>query len=221
MHFAQIAPVLAELDELCPLNKGVLIHAHLIPLFKKHGNLDEIILVPRPSSSEILGLSILNAQERKMMIVHKACSIHDPDDVEPTCPDCQMMRYVIAKELVHALDEIDHRTPPTDATRSLIDQLLRKAWTESDQASADGFGTIWAGELLMRFRCRAAIQGGGGGLAPSFLFTQARANDDYSIIAKTFCVPSYIARHMLGDSYMKMMKDIREKLGLLTAYHVD
>ena len=212
MNFDKLKPLLEALDQICRYNKPVLIHAHLIPLFKEHCGLEEIKLIPW-DGKRIIGLHLSAPAEKRLVIYHKHCPTHDPDDVEASCPDCQDMRFVIAKELIHALDGNGHRSSAADATKTLIDQLLREAWAESLPGTADFMGGIWAGELLMRYKSRWPMHGGGV-LAPGMLLIQARANSDFSYIARQFCVPQDVVRHLLSDRYMSAMKQLRQALGL-------
>ncbi len=207
-HIVKLRPIFIELDKNVPLNKPVPVE-DLIPLFEAESG-KKIELIPVPS--ELVGGIHLGTKDgTKAYAIHKRCEAHYKTDVIMACPGCQEARFDIAKELVHTLDLVKDKTPPDKAAGELIHHLMKQAWGESPQVFADGWGQWWGLELLIRFRHRVLMHGG------SMVLAMAKATNDYSQLAAQYCVPQDIVRRAYGDTYMDLMKGIREKHGLSCA----
>lgn len=190
---------------MCPLDKPVLIDRHLIPLFKKHANLESIDLYPMPGE-QVEGVH-LGLEGKRVSILYKRCEAHHGKAVDPACPACQSARYRIAKELVHSFDRAHEKTPPTEAAEKLLFLVARRAWIGS-QAIADGVGEFWGAELLARFRHRVFLQGGPG-RNPSLRLITAQATGDFSDLARQYVIPQDRLAHAFSAEYMAAMQNIR------------
>jgi hypothetical protein len=212
MHVLRLKPLLLELDELCPVYCPVLIDQHLVPLFKKHGDRDRIDLIPVPAE-QAKGVHIGNAADRRAVIVYPRCEIHHNSQVDPACPGCQDARFTIAKELVHCFDRSEEKTTPEHMGGDLIIQLIKRDWNKSAQASADGWGEIWAIELLVRYRHRLMLRGSES-VNRSLRLASAMASNNYVYIASQFGAPVNPIRNCFADGYMEGMAKIRARADL-------
>lgn len=210
-----LKPILAELDGICPLDQPVLIDAHLLPLFLKHSGRETIDLIPVPSL-EVRGIHLGSKNKKHAVVVYQRCEIHHGKQAERDCPGCQEARFSQAKELVHCLDTDGDMTPPDHTANDLLDQLVRSAWRESQQVMADGWGEPWGLELLVRYRHRLLVHGGGKS-TPSLQLSTARVTENYSYLAAQYGVPPAIIKRAFKDEYMALMKGIREANGLSCA----
>lgn len=202
----RLKPIFVELDKKVPLTKPVPVES-LIPLFEAASG-KKIELIPVPSVL-VGGIHLGTKDGTKAYAVHKRCEAHFKSDVVMACPGCQEARYDIAKELVHSLDDEHDKTPPDEAAATLIEHLLKKAFGENLQVYADGWGQWWGLELLVRFRHRKLVGGGG-----SLVLATAKATSDYSQLAAQYCVPQDIVKRAFGENYMELMQGIREENAL-------
>jgi len=206
-HVRRLKPLLLELDEVCPLDRPVLVDAHLIPLFKKHGERESIELIPVPAA-QVRGLHLGHAPSKTAVIIYPRCEIHHGGQVDGACPGCQEARYTIAKELVHCLDRKEDKTSPDHMASDLINQLVRREWSESPQAFADGWGELWAIELLARFRHRLLVRGNAS-VPRSLRLATAVASNNYFLLASQYGAPDDAIKRAFSDGYMDLMRTIR------------
>lgn len=206
-----IAPILQELDETCPLSEPVGVVPHIIPLFEKHSSCKTIEIVRIPST-RIQGLHIHPVEGERAIIFPRDCSIHD--EIEPACIECQLHRLSAAKETIHTLDTKLMKTPPGELAENIIDQLIKGAIDENAQVHADGMALYWAIELLVRFRHRVFLSGNFNRHSPHSALLSARRNSDWSFLARQYGVPSEAAKIAFSERYMATMKEIRESVGL-------
>lgn len=205
-HIHKLKPILLELDAKVPCGQPVPVEA-LLPLFEHHSG-KKIELIP-VKSNLVRGIH-LGTKDGRAFAVYKRCEVHhSTGEVVMACPGCQEARYDIAKELVHTFDGKGDKTPPDQAAAELIEHLVKEEFSENQQVFADGWGQWWGLELLVRYRHRVLIGGGG-----SLVLATARTTNDYSYMASQYCVPQDIVRKAYRPKYMDLMKGIREKHGL-------
>lgn len=208
----RLAPLLTELDTLCPVNGPVLIDEHLVPLFKKHAGLDSISFYPVPSTL-VLGVHFSHPEIRSVTIAYRRCEAHFETDLEPTCPECQEARYRQAKELVHCFDSETEKTAPGEAAQKLIDQLVKGSW-EGPEAIADGVGEYWGIELLARYRHRRFLLGDGTAGVKNIHLAMAEENKNFSRLASQYGVPQHLLAHAFSPGYMAAMRELRISVGI-------
>ena len=193
-----VAAVLKDLDSVVAFDRPVIIFEHLVPLIQKHSGISEVSLVGI-NKPTVKGMHLSNAQHATLF--YQRCSVHHEDELQPSCPGCQAARFFMTKELVHCLDGAHEKTPPTSAAHELLLQLVKQTW-QGPQAMADGTAGLWAIELLVRYRHRILIRDG-------LAMAQARANDDYSNVARQYAVPQWAIKHAFGEELMQAMASFR------------
>jgi hypothetical protein len=205
------AALLSELDETCPINRPVVINRDLVPLFKKHGGITDLVLMPYSRRMRVRGIHAGSKKNGRAVVLYERCDKHDEGELNPGCPACQASRYNQAKELLHCLDGDEERTPPGSAAEALVHQLVTSAW-EAQDANADILAEVLAFELLVRFRLRAFMLR----KPQSFELVTAQQTGDYSQLARQFGVPLEVLRHAFSPNYMTAMANFRQSLGLPT-----
>lgn len=212
-YLQSIKPILDELDQEIDILHPIIVEDHLLPLFVKHSRFKSITLYPTDASI-IRGMHLSSTETDTVHIFYKRCIAHVGEDIEPSCPGCQMERFTVAKELVHTLDSDEQRTHPDQVADHLLDQLIKGDWLENDQVMADGTAGLWAIELLARYCHRIIATGNFGTLTPSSSLTNAKATGDYSYLARQYILPQDLVHMAFSDRYMSTMRDIRKSCGL-------
>lgn len=208
---ARIKPLLVALDDEVPLTEPVTIDK-LIELTKRFTSFSDIRLVPMGKSRSIAGSHVAFPEANMVVIFFRACLGHPIGEPNRECPTCRDARFFIAKELSHAFDGDDERTPPGDAEEMLLKETLAGSYS-GKQAQADLLGSMWAVEMLFRYHNRVSITGDGTFPAQAQL-TASRTSGDYSYFAKQFCVPVVVAELGLRDNVLASMKALRKYVGL-------
>lgn len=118
-------------------------------------------------------------------------------------PDEQ--RYVIAKEIVHLLDERSVMTAPDENLKKLLEDLTTPSLPAGASAAMDAednalYGAI---ELLFPFEARMVLKA-----------SLAAKRIDSKTIAKAYAVPDWVAELALSDSYHTWIVGIRRKEGI-------
>jgi len=207
---ANIKPLLMELDASVPVTEPVRIET-LIELTKKHSAFDTIRLSPINKPS-IVGLHVAFPDQKLLHIYYRACGVHPLGGPIRQCPECRDARFTLAKELSHAFDCQEERTSAAGAEDMFLKGFLRGSLTNA-AAVSDMLGTVWAGELLIRYCHRVALIGGGVfPVLPSL--ASAKRTGDFSYFAEQFCVPIHCAKAAFEDDVMKVMETVRERVGL-------
>ncbi|WP_257540699.1 hypothetical protein [Sphingobium sp. CFD-1] len=212
-YAAVIKPILIELDEARALHQPVRVEADLIPLFTKHSSFKTIDLYPIPQGP-ICGMHLSNAKSGVAQIFYRRCESHFAKDLVASCPECQLARVTVAKELVHVLDSNGARTSIEAAPDLLIDLLLKGALAENSHVQADSTAVFWAIEMLARFQHRLVQLG--GPLGSTSALTNAKTTDNWGLYATGYAIPTGVARIAYSDNFMNLAKTFRDAVGLPT-----
>ena len=207
----KIRPILLELDEIRPIHQPVMIEEHLVPLFLKHSGYHTILFYPIPPGA-LCGMHISDSETGVARIFYRRCSTHFPKELVASCPECQVSRVTMAKELVHVLDSEGARTSIDMAPDMLIDLLLKGALAENAQVHADSTAVFWAIEMLARFQHRLVQIG--GALGPTSALQSAQSSDNWSLFAAGYAIPYPLAKIAYSANFMGLAKSMRESMGI-------
>lgn len=202
----RIKPVLLELDEQIPIHNGVDING-LKAVCETHANV-KVSLFPIRIKS-LNGLFV--GGDKSAQVFYRACAHHADIDAHWACAECQLSRFVIAKELSHLFDLDDDKTGPGSATDALLQDLIKGEFSHTGTL-ADEMGILWALEMLVRFEHRKTVSGNGV-LAPHPRLTKAISSDDYSDLARCYGVPNAIIKTAFAKSFNDHVRELRRIAG--------
>ncbi|MEQ1648437.1 MAG: hypothetical protein ABL898_07620 [Hyphomicrobiaceae bacterium] len=170
-----------------------------------HEPINEIIRLPCDIDTEIIvgkyAEVISESGSRVGIIVHRKYDENDPFR-DPLYP---MIRFGIAKEMMHVFDSEQEKTRQHQVAVDLMESLLDKELWDGKRPDyfADKRAIYGAIELLVRFEIRVVMANG-------LIVTQARSTNDWSYVGKQFRVPDWVAAIAFNQHYIEYIKSHRE-----------